>query len=88
MRIIPCPTEPKLHINAFLLPIVEELLLFWNGQALSEGGKDAFYKIAPLCISSDIPATRKSCGFMAYNALKGILFRYIGRYTFFDFFFT
>ena len=50
--------------------------------------KECLYKIALLCISSDILATRKHCGFMAYNALKGILFRYIGRYTFFDFFFT
>ena len=64
LGIIPGPAEPKLHINTYLQPIVDELLLFWNGQALIEGGKSAFYKIALLCISSDIPATRKCCGFM------------------------
>ena len=76
LGIIPGPAEPKLHINAYLQPIVDELLLFWNGQALSEGGKNVFYKKALLCISSHIPAMRKCCGFMAHNALKGI-FLYI-----------
>ena len=76
LGIFPGPTEPKFHINAYLQLIADELLLFWNGQALSEGGKSVFYKIALLCISSDIPAMRKCCGFMAHNALKCI-FLYI-----------
>ena len=28
--IIPGPQEPKLHINPFLEPLVEELLKLWN----------------------------------------------------------
>ena len=71
LGIIPGPTEPKLDINSYLQPIVDELLLFWNGQVLIEGGKNVFYKIALLCISSDIPATRKCCGFMTHYTLKG-----------------
>ena len=76
LGVIPGPTEPKLHINAYLQLIVDELLLFWNGQVLIEGGKNVFCKIAFLCISSDIPATRKCCGFLTHNTLKGI-FLYI-----------
>ena len=54
LGIIPGPAEPKLHINAYLQSIVDELSLFGNGQALNEGGKNAFYKTAFPCISSDI----------------------------------
>ena len=31
LGIIPGPTEPKGNINTFLSPIIEDLLLLWNG---------------------------------------------------------
>lgn len=31
----------------------------------------ALYRFVLLCISSDLPATRKCCGFLSYNAKKG-----------------
>ena len=75
--IIPGPKEPELVINSFLEPLVDDLLLFWNGIYLKENSEDALYRFVLLGTSSDLPATRKCCGFLSYNALKGILFFYI-----------
>ncbi len=72
--IIPGPSEPKFHVNSFLAPFVDELLSFWEGQYVKEPGcvLMPFYRLALLCISSDIPATRKCGGFMSFNATKGM----------------
>ena len=52
--------EPKLTINTYLKPLVDELLQLYTG-----------IYIALACISSDIPATRKVCGFYGFNARHG-----------------
>ena len=72
--IIPGPKEPSLHVNSYISPMVEELLLFWEGQLVREPGSigHSFYRIALLAISSDIPATRKFCGFLSFNAEQGM----------------
>ena len=36
--IIPGPEEPKLHINSFLRPLVDELCEYWYGVDLLENG--------------------------------------------------
>ena len=71
--IIPGPNEPKENVNSFLKPLIDDLLTFWDpGEMLDEDGSKALYKFALCCISSDLPATRKCCGFMSYNATRGM----------------
>ena len=70
--IIPGPKEPQLNVNSFLKPLVNELLSFWKGVQLYEADELQLYRLILLCISSDLPATRKCCGFLSYNAEKGI----------------
>ena len=69
--IIPGPREPK-SINSFLKPLVDELLLLWNGKILSvntsTGIKDEFVRAALLCVSCDLPAAQKTCGFLGHSA--------------------
>ena len=71
LGILPGPKESK-HVNTYLEPHIEELQETWNdGFILKENGKDSFYKLAIICTSNDVPATRQLCGFKAHNALKG-----------------
>ena len=73
LGVIPGPSEPKLTINTFLEPIVDELIQFWKGKPINESKEDVcIYKAALVCLSSDIPATRKCGGFLGHNARKGI----------------
>ena len=60
--------EPKL--NSFLEPIVDELQLMWKGVRLlnSVTPVPLTFKAALLCVASDIPATRKICGFKSHAA--------------------
>ncbi|XP_068678691.1 uncharacterized protein [Montipora foliosa] len=70
--IIPGPQEPSRDVNPFLDPLVNELLDFWDGVWLdcpSTGPK--FCQLAVLCVSCDIPASRKLCGFLGFSARKG-----------------
>ena len=69
--IIPGPNELRLHINSFLEPLVEDLQQLWKGVEMTtpEGVKTVH--AALLCTSSDIPATRKLCGFVGHGAVKG-----------------
>ena len=72
LGIIPGPKEPSLHINTYLDPIIDELEELWdNGISLEENGFLCLYRVAVICVSSDLPATRKCCGFLNYNALQG-----------------
>lgn len=69
--IIPGPKEPEANVNTFLKPLIKELKLFWNGLKLDENGIEKKYRIALISISSDLPATRKCCGFLSFHATKG-----------------
>ena len=71
--IIPGPREPKLTINTFLQPLVSDLLKFWKGVFLNEDGQEVMYRFMLLGSFSDLPATRKCCGFMSYNALHSMI---------------
>src|SRR6266480_3594473 len=73
LALLPGSDEVKLHkINHYLVPIVDELLEFWNGFDLppsenhSEGKK---IHLAVICCANDIPAARKLCGHI--SALAG-----------------
>ena len=70
--VIPGPTEPSLHINTFLKPLVEELKSLWIGRTLKNAeGNIVFVRAALLCCGCDIPAARKLCGFVGHRATKG-----------------
>lgn len=69
--IIPGPREPELVINTFLKPFVDDLLLLWHGVYLRENNTEKLYRFVLVGTSSDLPATRKCCGFLSFNALRG-----------------
>ena len=71
---IPGPKEPKRDINSFLLPLVNDLNELFRGVTF-KNHKSSFgsttIRALLACTSSDLPATRKVCGFLSFNALKG-----------------
>ena len=70
---IPGPKEPRGNINSFLKPLVDELLELWSGVWLKTNGIFRYTSVRCMlsCISSDLPATRKTCGFAGHSASKG-----------------
>ena len=73
--IIPGPSEPKLNINTYLSPLVDELVTLWNdGVELRHDGSPIIpetFKACLLCVACDIPASRKVCGFTGHNSCRG-----------------
>ena len=71
--LIPGPSEPKLNINSYLTPLVEELKVAWEKgiQLPTRNGSVASFRVALSCVSCDIPASRKVCGFLGHNAKLG-----------------
>ena len=68
--VIPGPHEPKKNINSHLGPLIGELLHLQSGQWFSTPVGQQFIKCVIVCLSSDIPATRKAAGFIGHNALR------------------
>ena len=70
--ILPGPSEPT-NISSFIKPLVNELEDFWHGIELSVYGTSSKKPVrcALLCACCDLPAGRKLCGFLSYNAHKG-----------------
>ena len=64
--------EPK-SLNEFLQPAVDELNALWKGVRLksSLSSVSLKFRAALLCISADIPAARKLCGFKGHSAYLG-----------------
>ena len=73
--ILPGPSEPKHDINAYIEPLVEELLDLWHGMTFkvqsASGVLSKVVKCALLCVSCDLPAGRKLCGFLGHSAKLG-----------------
>ena len=70
---IPGPKEPKNNINSYLKPLVDELLTFWDGTLLKTSN---LFGVTPIrcaltCVTCDLPATRKICGFKSFSSLHG-----------------
>lgn len=72
--IIPGPNEPKKHINTYLAPIVKDLKDLYAGVTVSNPNSycgTTLIRAILSCISCDLPATRKVCGFYSFSALRG-----------------
>ena len=71
------PHEPSLNINSYLTPLVMELQVFYTGvevACISVDGKSIQSNTIRLALAGvfcDIPASRKVCGFVSFNALHG-----------------
>lgn len=57
----------------FLAPLVKEMKVLWNGVFLKSGlSRLPFsFRAALVCISCDVPAARKLCGFKSHNSHRG-----------------
>ena len=71
---IPGPKEPEKDINTFLQPLIDDLKILHKGVTIRNA--NSFFGSTTIrgmliCIGSDLPATRKICGFLSYNATKG-----------------
>ena len=66
LGLLPGPNEVSLHkINHYLAPIVNELVLLWDGVTLNktyEHQETREIRAALILVSCDIPAARKICG--------------------------
>lgn len=71
--IIPGPSEPSLHINTYLSPLITALKDLWEGVSihLPPSNKAVKVRCILLGVSCDLPAGRKVCGFLSYVANKG-----------------
>ena len=70
--LIPGSSEPPLTINSFLTPLVSDLLTLWEGITFKtfDSGSQVM-RGALLCVGCDLPAGRKTCGFLSYTANLG-----------------
>ena len=72
---IPGPKEPDYNqINNYLIPMVNDLQRLWIGVSVKVPQSVVGTKLiraALSYISSDLPATRKVCGFYSYHATYG-----------------
>lgn len=71
--LIPGPKEPRLNINPFLSPLVDELLEFIDGIPLNVSSQSSpkIIRCLLLCVACDMPASRKVVGFMGHAANFG-----------------
>lgn len=73
LGVIPGPSEPKLTVNSYLEPIVDDLIKLWKGDSflVPPGNVTQEFRGALIGISCDLPATRKVCGFQGHTANLG-----------------
>lgn len=73
--IMPGPKEPRLTVNGYITPLVEELNEFWEGLIFPVNVRGTTLKLrirlALSCVACDIPASRKLCGFLGHAATLG-----------------
>lgn len=64
--------EPE-SLNEFLVPLVKEMKVLWNGVYLNSSSccVPLRFRAAIGCICCDVPAARKICGFKSYNSHRG-----------------
>ncbi len=72
--IIPGSKEPKIHMNTYLKPLVNDLLHLWNGKEIEIAStKQKIHVRAMLfCVSCNLPALRKVTQFLSHRANRGL----------------
>ena len=72
--IVPGPSEPPLHMNSYLKPLVDELNELWE-KGIQVASPDIPHpvtlKAALVCAACDIPACRKVLGFCGHMSKRG-----------------
>lgn len=73
--VIPGPKEPKLTINSYITPLILEFREAWERglQVIMKNNVSVCVKLALSCITCDIPASRKVCGYLSHNAALGVI---------------
>ena len=66
--VIPGPKEPSKTINSLLEPMVDDLIQLWEGVVLNYKDSTVLVRAALLLSGCDIPAARKTCGFVGHGA--------------------
>lgn len=72
--IVPGPSEPPLHMNSYLKPLVDELNSLWRvGIRVSspDVSQPLTIRAALICVACDIPACRKVLGFCGHMSKAG-----------------
>ena len=72
--LIPGPKELSLHINSYLTPLVNDFQILFHGVTYNTPQTllgTLTVRALLTCISSDLPATRKLCGFLSHSASLG-----------------
>lgn len=71
---IPGSNEPKDHMNTYLSPLVEDMCKLYDGYEFYNPNSmttKTTIRAMIACITCDLPATRKVCGFSNFNATLG-----------------
>lgn len=68
--ILPGPHEPSKQMNPFIEHLVRDLLMLWKGVDMETPEGTKLVRACLLCVSCDIPASRKLVGFVGHSALK------------------
>ena len=69
--LIPGPKEPSLNINSYLFPLIQDLRLLFQGVTFTSHNSVARVRALLCCVGSDLPATKKLCGFLSHSANRG-----------------
>lgn len=71
--IIPGPKEPKLTVNSYLTPLILDLNEGWTHgfKIRAHLNNEVTVRVALGCVTCDIPASRKVCGFLSHCATLG-----------------
>ena len=71
--VIPGPSEPKLTMNSYLIPLTKELREGWDSgfDVKTSRGININIKVALSSAVCDVPASRKVLGFLSHNARFG-----------------
>ena len=71
--VMPGLSEPKKHMNSYLKPLVDELLELSDGTYLFSPSLYIPIRCAlkNMCVTCDLPATRKACGFTSFSSTQG-----------------
>lgn len=74
--IIPGPKEPRMTLNSYLAPFIQELTHAYHGWKIATKHIITLLKTLSAqacigCVTCDTPATRKICGFLSHTARLG-----------------